>query len=201
MDSESLITLAAVHGIDLLAAARVATKPSKGNTVTKRKNGVTSTILVEPKANAARGKATRTSIKPQWTFAEVGIAAAGVPPICMMCALYVYAGSDADYWKLRNTLVERARIMQKERVWPIEVADYHFIKRPYIEHLAKLVLDEARSPHFFKLAPELYAAYMGVSVATWEKQLQSRYFELKAVWEDWVTETVRRVQHKLSQRE
>jgi hypothetical protein len=49
------------------------------------------------------------------------------------------------------------------------VLDFHSLQRPYLQHLAKLVLDEDASPQLFRTAPQLYAIYLGVSEKVWEK--------------------------------
>jgi hypothetical protein len=51
----------------------------------------------------------------------------------------------------------------------------HQIERPYLKHLAKLVLDEDVSPQQFNTAPELFATYLGISEKTWHYRVRERF--------------------------
>jgi hypothetical protein len=66
------------------------------------------------------------------------------------------------------------------------VTDFHSLQRPYLQHLAKLVLDEDSVPQIFRTAPQLYSIYLGVSEKVWDKSLAERFGALQLVWLDWL---------------
>lgn len=198
MRAEDLVALASCHGVDLLAAARVAAKPAKNTgTITKFQNGVKSTILIPLPANRAKGKDSHAMVRPAWTMAELGQASHGVPEVPFMAACFAYAGDRSNYWKLQNALYDRARIMRNTRDWPFEVIDHHSIKRPYLAHLAKLVLDFDACPAMFNACPQLYAIYMGVTERIWERDLQEHFQDLQQVWTGWLHTAARIIQPRL----
>jgi hypothetical protein len=184
--------------VDLISAARVATKPPKNNgTLTKFQNGVKTTVLIPPPMNRVRGKSSHTMVRPTWTLAELGQASQGVPQVPFMAACFAYAGDRSNYWKLHGALLDRARLMRDARKWPMEVIDHHSIKRPYLEHLAKLVLDVDACPSMFNACPQLYAIYMGVTERIWERDLQEHLRDLQEVWTGWLHTAARIIQPRL----
>ena len=186
MRAEQLISLAGAHGVDFGRAARMA--PPRG----KATNGLA------PRKNGANGKATRSSARPEWTVAEMGQAAAGVPAIPFMAACYSFAGERGNYWRLHAALFREAQILRERNNWPVEVTDFHSIQRPYLAHLAKLVLDEDASPQLFRTAPQLYAIYLGISEKVWEKSIAQRYGALQLVWLDWLGHAASIMQPRLA---
>jgi hypothetical protein len=70
-----------------------------------------------------------------------------------MAACYAFAGERGDFWRLQSALAVEAEILRKLRGWPIEVVDLQEIERPYLQHLAKLVLDEDTHPNVFSVCP------------------------------------------------
>lgn len=199
MKSEDLITLAAAHGVDLLQAAKVASKPTgtNGGTMTKWVRGVKTTVLIGPAANMARGKQDHASVRPTWTLAELGICAREVPEIPFAAACFAFAGDRSKYWKLHGALFDKASRLSKNLVWPIAIADIHSIKRPYLAHLAKLVLDYDSNQSHFNSLPELFAWYMGVTERTWEHDLEGKFRELQSVWDGWLSTALGMIQSKL----
>jgi hypothetical protein len=87
--------------------------------------------------------------------------------------------------------------LQQSYGWPILVRDVHQIERPYLKHLAKLVLDEDASPQQFGIAPELFALYVGVTVKTWDTQVRERFVEVRLIWDEWLRIAVRIIQAHL----
>lgn len=199
MKSEDLIALAAARGIDLLQAARIAAKPTTGNggVITKWVNGVKSEVLVEHTGNRARGSPTHSSIRPNWTLAELGVCARSVPDVCFWAACYAYAGDHSKYWKLHGALLDRATVLRINRRWPLEVVDHHGIKRPYLAHLATLVLDYEANRPFFNACPDLFWIYLGVTEKTWEQVLMERYRAVEAIWDGWCQTASGMIQAKL----
>jgi hypothetical protein len=148
MLAEQLIALAGAHGVDLLAAARMSAPETRAPNPLRRR------------ANGANGKPTRSSARPAWTLAELGQAAAGVPAIPFMAACFAFVGDRGDYWRLHAALFREAQILRDRNSWPAEVTYFHSLQRPYLQHLAKLVLDEDASPQVFRTAPQLFAIYL-----------------------------------------
>jgi len=186
MQAEQLIALAGAHGVDFGRAARMAAPRGKA------KN------LLAPRKNRANGKATRPSVRPEWTVAELGQAAAGVPELPFMAACYSFAGERGNLWKLHSALFREAQALRERNNWPVEVTDFHSIQRPYLAHLAKLVLDEDASPQVFRTAPQLYAIYLGVSEKVWVKSVAERYGALQLVWLDWLGHAASIMQPRLA---
>jgi hypothetical protein len=102
---------------------------------------------------------------------------------------------------LVDALFDRACILQRRHLWPWEVRDLHQIERPYLKHLAKLVLDEDASPQQFNTAPELFSIYLGISEKTWHYQVRERFGALKLDWGDWLSNAARIIQSHLRDRD
>lgn len=199
MKSEILISIASASGVDLLQAAKMASSAAPRRDVIT-KHGAR--ILIE---NASKGRVngreTVTMQRPQWSIAEIGQASQNVPETPFRAALYAFAGARENLWFLHGELMGHARMFRRIYHWPDWVRDFHGLKREYCEHLCKLVLDEDANPAYFRAAPGLFAMYMNVTDAIWEKQLEGRYQELKHVWNDWLGEAARKIQAKLSESE
>ena len=198
MRSEDLYALAAAHGIDLVQAARVAASSARRDVEIRHRLGVASTKLLEPRANRARGAETATTVRPEWTIAELGQAAAGVPKIPFMAACYAFAGDRSCLWRLYDALLSEAQKISAQQRWPAELVDLYGIQSPYLKRLCKLVLDEDATPSSFQTVPQLYAIYMCVSEKTWKNPLSNQFDELKFVWQDWLNIAARTMQPRLA---
>jgi hypothetical protein len=204
MRSEDLIALAAAHGVDLIEAARLAPSDKVKRDVIKQRfaEGRTAMVLQEPSTKMAKGKESPTFVRPKWTVAEIGQAAAGVPPIHFSAACYAFAGDRSQYWPLYNNLCGEVHRLQARFHWPIEIRDFHQIERPYLKYLAKMVLDEEDSQNLFKIADSrLYSIYIGVSEKTWKNEVSERYETLKLVWLGWLQRAARIIQPRLRTQE
>jgi hypothetical protein len=115
-----------------------------------------------------------------------------------MAACYSFAGERGNFWKLHSALFREAQALRERNNWPAEVPDFHSIQRPYLQHLAKLVLDEDASPQLFQTAPQLYAIYLGLSEKVWEKSVAERYGALQLVWLDWLGHAASIMQPRLA---
>lgn len=197
MKAEKLVTLASPHGVDLLAAARKSTKPTKRDTLKRTRRGITSTHLLPPAWNRARGCPDRSVLRPEWTIAELGQAGQGVPEIPFMAACYAFAGEQGNYWRLHQALCHRGAHLAQQYRWPATVKDLHGIQVQFLAHLAVLLLDWDANPHPFRASPGLYAIVMRVTQPVWEKQLQGPFEDLHLVWMDWLREAARRIQSRL----
>lgn len=200
MKSEVLISIAAASGVDLQQAAKMASNiRPKRDVITKHG----AKILVENTSKGrVHGRETAAMQRPQWSIAEIGQASQEVPETPFRAAMYAFAGArEANLWYLHGELMGHVRMFRRIYRWPDSVTDFHGLKRNYCEHLCKLVLDEDANQGYFKAFPGLYAQYMTVTDAVWEKQLFGCYRELKHVWSDWLGEAARKIQSKLSEHE
>lgn len=195
MRAENLMLLATAHGVNLSEAVKMSShqKPRR-DTVTKKGNRQ----LITPPENRVTGTETRTFKRPTWTMQELALAAAEVPEVPFMAACYAFAGDRSKFWRLQKNLMGHARMFTYTMCWPREVRDFHGIKRPYLEHLCKLVLDEDANPALFRAAPQLHQIYIGVTGPIWEKQIQERYGHLQRVWNEWLGQAARMIQAKLA---
>ena len=113
MKAEELISLASAHGVDLLQAA------GSGNNAKPKRDTVKkcgSIRLVENTSiSRAVGKETFVFDRPQWTVAEIGQAAAGVPDVCFRAACYAFAGSRSQFWPLHAALHTHAQILAAQK--------------------------------------------------------------------------------------
>lgn len=199
---EDLHVLAAARGIDLQQASRLATKQRRDEEMRYRKmygakGSVGQLIDRQREAEAGRGKpisdakgrATHSMREREWSLAELGQAAQGVPDVCFMAACFAYAGSSAYFWTLHAKLYEEALRIALREEWPRRIKDHHGIEREYIEHLAKLVLDEEQHHYSVRwpgIASTVYAIYMGFDELVWKRSLGWRFLKLQFVWHDWI---------------
>lgn len=165
----------------------------------KTRRGITSTTLLLPPKNRARGIPDRSILRPVWTIAEIGLAAEGVPEIPFLASLYAFAGDRSNYWILQKALYNRAITLANQKNWPYQLRDVHGISSPYLEHLAVLVLDWDANPGLFKIHPEMFAICMRMTDRVWEKHTQGKFEDLLMVWLTWLREAARKMQSKLSE--
>lgn len=208
MRSEELIGLCAVHGVDHQRAARsAASSPDEGlrqagrDVIMKKfspdRRAVP--VLIPPPKAGARGRENGAALQPSWTIAELGQAAAGVPELCFRAALFAYAGDYSGYWPLHRALYDEGLKLRELEGWSPVVLDVHGLERTYLAHLAKMVLDEDRSPNLFRVCPELYRIYLQVDEQTWLRSMAGRFSALKFVWLGWIGEAARIMQPRLSE--
>ena len=201
MRAEDLIQLAAAHGVDLIQAARMSSnaKLRRDVEVVRFANGRKASVLMQPTRNRVSGKESPSTNRPEWTLAELGQASHNVPNIPFQAACFAFAGDRSCYWSLHGALYERAIHLQMQEKWPREIFDLHGIQRPYLKHLALLVLDEDQSPALFRLAGGiLYPIYLGVHEKVWFNQVLERFLMLKDVWGEWLGTASRMIQANLS---
>jgi len=195
MQAELLVAMAAAHGVDLQRAARQGT--AARDVVSRRSNGHTVRVLIEPPTSRARGTESRTTTRPTWTTSEIAQACVGVPEIEFKAALFAYAGDRGRYWQLIEALYCEARKLQARHQWPDQIKDIHGIERPYLKHLAKLTLDEDSMPQLFATAPQLYWIYLHIDEKVWEKAVAERFGAIKLVWLQWLGSAAASIQARL----
>ncbi len=195
MKAEDLLSLAAARGVDLIQAAQAGTDARPVRELqTKGFNG--HTVLLELSQSRARGKESPSTIRPFWSMAELGQAAAGVRRIPYLAACFAWAGDRSNFWVLHRALHREALALQHHHAWPSEVEDIFGIGTPYLPLLGRLVLDEDAAPSVF-IVPAVYALYLRDSEATWERHLIERYMQIKDVWLEWLQRAARKIQSRL----
>lgn len=197
MRAEDLISLAACHGVDLVAAAKVGAPSRPRDVKVKFREWGAATVLLEPPKNRARGTASMSIERAPWTIAELGQAAAGVPQIEFCAACFAFAGDMGQFWKLHGALHLQAATLAEEHRWPARVKDVHSISVQYLRHLAKLVLDHDANQSQFAVCEPLYAIYMNVPEHVWKRQLSGPFVELQTVWLGWLSDAMRIMQPRL----
>ena len=187
MKAEDLIAMAAARGVDLEQAAKSSAKlpPKKSK-------------LLPPPPNRVTGRESRVFVKPEYTVAELGHAAQGVPKVCFQAACYAFAGDRSCYWPLHAAIHQNAVLLANEWRWPVNARNVHGLMEPYLQTLAKLVLDEDANPEYFRQVPEVYPIYMHVEERTWENEIAQRFVDVRAIWTDWLYTAARMIQRKLA---
>jgi hypothetical protein len=199
MRAEVLLTMAAAQGIDLRAMSgqKSGRFTPKKDTKSQMRRGIKSVVLQEATSNKAKGTGERSTVRPEWTVAEIGMAAMGVPKIEFLAALFAFAGDHSVQHDLHTALLQEAERLSRERHWPDEVIDLYGIGRPYLKHLAMLVLFRDAYPNEFVVCQELPAIFLGIKEKTWGKHMAARYNELQSIWNGWLSNAARTMQPRL----
>ena len=200
--AEELIVLATAHGIDLMQAAGATERQRRPQQKQRRVPGLgVVRVLEPPPEQRAHGVASRTTTRPEWSLAELGQAAHGVPPVPFMAACYAFAGDRSVYWKLWEALLFEAGRLKRANAWPHAIRGSDGRPRFYLSEIAALVLDEDANPHFFLRAPKLYAIYLGIDDQAWTPILFERFDAVKMRYLSWLETARRIIQPRLSEHE
>src|SRR5579863_6329792 len=117
MKAAQLFALANAHGVDLRQAASSTTRP------TSRLSSLLERLQRSqiPRELQARGRQSHVVRRAQWSLAELGQAAEGVPLIPFLAACYRYQRDQSCHWALWNQLAIDALEMRAKRGWPAQV--------------------------------------------------------------------------------
>jgi hypothetical protein len=185
--------------VDLVQASRTATREKREQDLRQAKRLGIAARAPDP---AAKSRKSGFSTEPrQYSIAELRQASQGVPEIAFMAACYAFAGDNSCLWRLHAALAAEAAGIAKRESWPGTVRDRHNIAVPYLEHLAKLVLDEDRyrySAQFPGVTDVVYTIYMGMSPRTWRRELAGRFIKVQSVWHEWLCTAGAIMQPRLS---
>ena len=130
--------------------------------------------------------------RPEWTVAELGQAAYGVPRVAFEAACYAYAGDMGLQEGLWQALLHEATWLRRRERWPPTCRGIAGDTVNYLPPLARLVLVEDAHRRYFTVAPGLYAIYLGVTEPTWERELRERFVAVQLVYLGWLA-TARRI--------
>lgn len=198
MKAEDLYARASAQGVDLGKRGRITAKERRvARERVKKRLGLTSVQLIDPDSDdaprglrsSALGKSSTLIASREWTIAELGQAAQGVPEIAFAAACFAYAGAHKYLWRLHGALLHEAMLMQRREEWPEKVIDVHGLKIYYLEQLCMLVLDDDRHGYlrnWANIIDQVYAIYMCVPDRVWKRDLGWRFQKLQFVWHDWL---------------
>ena len=207
MKAADLIALATAHGIDVTQAAkqvtrirsRVALAPSlfgRLNAIAAGENACTPLPAL-----SAAGRQSHVMRRPEWSVAELGLAAHGVERIPWLAARYTYAGDRRCYWPLHDALTIEAVALRERQRWSSQVRMHDGNMRFYLCELAALVLDEDAHQPVFRAAPQLFAFYLGVDEEMWTRQVAYRFEALKLRYMGWLQTALQIMQLRIDSEE
>lgn len=184
--ARELFAIAAAHGVDLAATARLGGDPARRRRgeFPRRNRFGDERLTAGPGTQHTPGDANVVT-RPEWTVQELGQASAGVPTICFQAACFAYAGARSYYHELRDAIVLETAHTRREENWPLYLPAAAPASH-YVTKLAELVLDEDWHPSLFVAAPALYSIYMGVTESFWKRDLSRKFEVFKYVWLTWL---------------
>src|SRR5690606_7368626 len=112
--------------------------------------------------NPVKGHSTIVAAPRQWSVAELGQAAMGVPEVAFLAACYTFAGAHGHFARLHDALLKEALRLRRQMNWPIRLTGTDGQPRGYIPELCELVLYEEGRPALFVASPGLYAAHLRI---------------------------------------
>jgi hypothetical protein len=198
--ARDLIALASARGINLQHVAQMQAPPARSDVEWKDfEGGRTAPVLVPPPTMRARATETRSFRRPQWTQAELALAANDVPPLCFSAALYAFAGDHSGYWILWGALTDEAHRLRERRGWSAQVIGENGHPKFYLSELASLVLDEDRYQDLFRRAPLLYWVCVGVSEKIWRSTVFERFDAVRCQFQSWCDRARSMIEQRLAE--
>ncbi len=210
-----LLILAAARGVDLSSIGGNASNTDgvarKRVMTPKERKAARENHLSCEVTDTVKGASSRVYRRPQWSLAEVGMGAQGVPELPWLAACYSWAGDQSCYWTLWWGLSYQAQKLAQQCKWQPRVmgqlprdpktrkpiAGAKGEPRFYLSDLAQMVLDEDANRDLFLRIPSLYATYLHVEDETWERVLAPRYQMLQGQYEGWLVKARTMIQRKL----
>jgi hypothetical protein len=198
LNAAQLISLANARGVDLVRAAGAATETEgiarkRALTEEEKKQGIRDV------RETAAGRETRTYRQGAWSFAELGQAAAagGVRGAPWQAIRYSIMGDRSCEGTLHLSLAIEANFLARRDWWAPQVVGCDGQRKFYREELAMLVLDADLHRQYFAWAPQLYAVYMAVDGAIWNRDLESQFASLNAKYQSWISTAMGGIQRGL----
>ena len=135
---------------------------------------------------------------PELTQQDVALAAAGLPRIEFLIALYSLAGDESVRSSVRTYLLEHLLAERERMQWARKVETLDGQRTPFAEALVELYLAEERRPSIFQAAPQLRAVALRVEPATWQRVVAHQWACVAGEYarrllsaEDWVRRRIR----------
>jgi hypothetical protein len=135
---------------------------------------------------------------PDLTAQDVALAAAGLPRIEFLIALYSLAGDDSVRGCVRTYLLEHLLAEREIHQWARRVETIDGFRVAFAEPLVQLFLAEERRPSIFQAAPQLRAVALRVEPEIWRRVVSHQWacvaseFARRLVSaEDWVKRRTR----------
>jgi hypothetical protein len=207
MKAADLIALATAHGIDVTQAAKQVTR-IRSQRATLAPSLFATLHAVGGKnpctplpALSASGRPSHVMRRPEWSIAELGLAAQGLDRIPWLAARYTYAGDRRCYWPLHGALTVEAVTMRERLGWSAQLRMHDGNMRFYLCELAALVLDEDAHQPVFHAAPQLFAFYLGIDEEVWTRQVAYRFEALKLRYMGWLQSALQTMQPRIDSEE
>lgn len=134
---------------------------------------------------------------PELTPAEVAIAAAGLPRLPWIAALYSLAGDDSVRGPLKWALVEYLLGERERHGWAQRVERLDGTRTTFCERLIDVFLVEERRPAWFQAAPQLRALALGVEPETWRRVVMQQWQAVAAEYGRWRLDAEEHVRRRL----
>lgn len=134
---------------------------------------------------------------PEWTAADLGVAASGLPYFKFRIALFTLAGDDNSRGSVRTYLLEKLLEAQERLQWKRRVERIDGFRSRFAEELVGLYLDEERRPSVFQAAPNLRSTIMRVEPETWRRDLSHQYQYVAAEFQVALIEAEEHVRRKV----
>lgn len=183
MKPDALVALSAPGSIDLVSAAKAQTERGR------KRTGL----------NPVKGHSTIVAAPRQWSVAELGQAAKGVPEIQFMAACYTFAGAHGHFARLLDALLKEAFRLRRQMNWPVRVSGTDGQPRGYIPEMCELVLFEEGRPALFVASPGLYATHLHITQELWDGKVEERYTHIKQVYSLWLSDAWRVMAPRLAE--
>lgn len=192
MHADDLIAQAAPHGPDF---KRVAGNSSNTDGIARRRRLSVAElerrraeILGVVVEDTVAGNETRSSRRPSYTYADLGLAARGLEYMPWLSACFSIAGlvTAEEYGRMHRQLTVETLKIAKREAWPSKVLYRRGETDYYIEQLGGLVLHVEQYRRQYFEAPNLYAVRMGVEQEIWQVKLARKYAAVHDVYERWL---------------
>lgn len=196
MKPNELVALAAPGSVDLIAAAQTQTKADMRR-VDQRKRvyqrfGLKACVeFLESERPRAYGRDSASFDRPDWSHAELGMAAHAVPEVAFRAACFSFAGHHGHIHYLHDQLFKEALKLRRVMGWALKVTGADGKDRTYLEHLSMYVLLDDMRPSLAQAVPLVFALELGVTRDMWEGRIEERFSQLKQVYALWLSDAYR----------
>lgn len=213
MNAKELVALCSAHGINFVHVAGSASN-TDGIAGTRSLRRIEIEAGITEVRETCQGKESRVAKQPEFSQAELGIAAYGVKNLSWCAAQHTIANDRTPFTLkcLHRGLMYHADKYAKQQEWEIVLPgrverDAKTHRRIpgskagtvfYREALCMLVLDEISFKPAFTAAPHLYSIYLGIEQATWEKKLAERFELLQMRYQVWYGTGLRMIQQRIT---
>lgn len=225
LNAVELVALADAHGIDFIRVAGSSNRTDgvagkRRKVIVEIEQGITQESRKKHRIEAhdtASGKGTRTAKSTAWSHAELGMAATGTSRLAwsatqhtiandrrpetirtLMCGLRHHANKFASQGNWEAMVPCRRDPPKRDPKTGVMPAVAPRESVLYLESLCMLVLDEISFRPAFVKAPGLYAIYMSVDDALWQRTLVDRFRMLQTRYAAWYGSGLGEIQRRIN---